>query len=93
MKLEDNKESDKNRRKRNNAKDKRFYSSLDMAIIKRDSSFKEAQIKRSVIPNYPNNGIAHCGCGAVGCFIHYGTNNEGAHANAPVNMLTSDKDK
>ena len=56
-----------------------------MAIIKRDSSFKEDQIKRSIILNYPNNGIAHCG--AVGCFIHYGANNKGDHKNAPVNML------
>lgn len=51
---------------------KRFYTSLDMAIIKRDTAHRNGQIKRGEIKRYGNEYISVCGCGSEGCFIHSG---------------------
>ncbi len=55
----------------------RFYTALDMAIIKKDEATKNAQIKRGERKDKPNNYITVCGCGVEGCFIH------GEHDNWP----------
>lgn len=96
--LEEIGDSDKNRIKRKKAANhhrkgnRRFYSQTDMAIVKRDQAAKNSQIKRGDIEDLPNNDIHHCGCGALGCFIHSGSNNTGSkHINAPVNMFNNDK--
>lgn len=49
---------------------RRFYSPLDMAIIKHDVAVKNSEIKRGERKDLPNNYIAVCGCGVTGCFIH-----------------------
>ena len=51
---------------------KRFYTSLDMAIVKKDAANRNGQIKRGEVPNYPNRIIYACSCGAEGCFMHVG---------------------
>ena len=61
---------DKIRTRRESKNGKRFYSQLDMAIIKQDSSIKEAQIKRGEIVPKAIEYISVCGCGVEGCFIH-----------------------
>ena len=78
MKLYNVMESHKNRVKRRKATGcrrasmKRFYSQLDMSIVKHDIAVRNSQVKRKEIELKSNNeGIAHCGCGAVGCFVHY----------------------
>jgi len=50
---------------------KRFYTSLDMSIIKKDAANHNGQIKRGEIIGYGNNVIIVCGCGREGCFIHH----------------------
>lgn len=60
------------RRNSSRRNDNRFYTSLDMAIIKKDAANRNGQIKRGEIPDYPNNYISVCGCGVEGCFIHGG---------------------
>ena len=52
----------------------RFYTSLDMAIIKKDAANRNGQIKRGEIPVYGTNIIYVCGCGMEGCFLHVGFN-------------------
>ena len=51
---------------------KRFYTALDMAIIKKDAAIRNAKIKRGVLKRHGTEYIAVCGCGAEGCFIHSG---------------------
>jgi len=63
------------RRKKESKHNKRFYTSLDMAIIKKDAATRNAQNKRGEVPVYPNNYISVCGCGREGCFLHIGYNN------------------
>jgi hypothetical protein len=49
----------------------RFYSQLDMSIIKHDIAVNNARIKRGEILLKGNNEyISVCGCGGIGCFIH-----------------------
>lgn len=62
----------KRRRKHSHRNDNRFYTSLDMAIVKKDAATRKAQEKRGEVPKYGNNVISVCGCGAEGCFIHNG---------------------
>ena len=67
MKLEDA------ARKRPTARNgRRFYTSLDMAIIKHDAAKQNAQEKRGELPEPRTNThkISVCGCGREGCFIH-----------------------
>ena len=49
----------------------RFYTTLDMAIIKKDAANRNGQIKRGEIQRKGNEGISVCGCGVEGCFIHF----------------------
>lgn len=49
---------------------RRFYSQLDMSIIKHDIAVRNSQVNRGEIKDKPNGYISHCGCGAVGCFVH-----------------------
>lgn len=51
---------------------KRFYTRLDMAIIKKDQASRNGQIKRGEVKRYGNEYISVCGCGTEGCFIHSG---------------------
>jgi hypothetical protein len=51
---------------------KRFYTALDMSIIKRDAAHRKSQIKRGEVKKYGNEYISVCGCGSEGCFIHSG---------------------
>jgi hypothetical protein len=78
MKLYNIRESPKNRLKRRKATGwrrdsmKRFYSQLDMSIIKHDISIRNSQVKRGDLKlKSHTEGICQCGCGAVGCFVHY----------------------
>lgn len=63
-------EHPKERIKRKKAcKGGRFYSNLEMAIIKHDQAVHNAQIKREAQDG--NNGLIYeCGCGGLGCFLH-----------------------
>lgn len=59
-------------KKSSHRNDNRFYTSLDMSIIKKDSANRNGQEKRGEVPKYGNNYISVCGCGHEGCFIHSG---------------------
>lgn len=62
------------KRRREGRGGKRFYTALDMAIIKHDEAVLNSKEKRGEIP--PRKGyryISVCGCGAEGCFIHSST--------------------
>lgn len=48
----------------------RFYTALDMAIVKHDEAVQNAKIKRGEIKPHNNRYISVCGCGREGCFIH-----------------------
>lgn len=50
----------------------RFYSRLDMAIIKKDIASRNSKHKRGEIVKKGNEYISVCGCGCEGCFIHSG---------------------
>jgi len=58
------------KRRKESKHNNRFYTALDMAIIKHDIAVKNAEKKRGITPDYPNNIISVCGCGGEGCFIH-----------------------
>ena len=62
------------KRRESNYNNNRFYTSLDMAIIKKDAANRMGQIKRSEVVDFANNYISVCGCGREGCFIHSGWN-------------------
>jgi hypothetical protein len=53
----------------------RFYTSLDMAIIKREEQVLNSLEKRGKLVRHANRYIAVCGCGIEGCFVH------GSHPN------------
>ena len=53
-------------------KGKRFYTSLDMAIVKHDQAVRNSRIKRGEIKQGGTEYIADCGCGVIGCFLHLG---------------------
>ena len=57
-------------RSKNGNVGKRFYTALDMAIIKHDAAVINSQVKRGEITRHGNQYIAVCGCGVEGCFIH-----------------------
>lgn len=62
---------DKIKRKKSSKKGKRFYTLLDMAIIKHDIAVMNSKVKRKIVIKKSNNDtIYECGCGAEGCFIH-----------------------
>jgi len=64
----------KRRKDSGGMKGNRFYTSLDMAIIKKDAANRNRKIKRGEIPVYGTNYISVCGCGMEGCFLHIGFN-------------------
>ncbi len=45
---------------------KRFYSQLDMAIIKKDMATRNSESKRGVISKKGTEYISVCGCGHEG---------------------------
>ena len=58
-------------RKESRKNHNRFYTSVDMAIIKKDADIRKAKIKRGeIVPEGGNEYIAVCGCGMEGCFMH-----------------------
>ena len=60
-------------RKNSRGNDERFYTQLDMAIIKHDAAVRNAQVKRGEVPRISGVGfnyVSVCGCGREGCFIH-----------------------
>lgn len=68
-------DSVKNQRKARKASksysSRRFYSRLDMAIVKHDEAIKNAKIKRGELVLEGNNEyVYHCSCGATGCLVH-----------------------
>lgn len=64
-------EHPKERLKREKAsRGERFYSNLEMSIIKHDQAVHNAQVKRGEAQAGNNNLIYECGCGARGCFLH-----------------------
>lgn len=62
------------RRKKSSKKGKRFYTSRDMAILKKDIAIRKSQIKRGQAEQFGTECIIECGCGREGCFIHSGYN-------------------
>lgn len=57
-------------KKHSRKNDKRFYTALDMAIIKHDAAVRNAKIKRGELQKGKLDYISVCGCGHEGCFIH-----------------------
>ena len=53
---------------------KRFYTALDMAIVKHDEAMVNAQVKRGEFTRTNNRNIYPCGCGVEGCFLHVSRN-------------------
>lgn len=49
---------------------KRFYTGLDMAIIKKAEEELNSRVKRGDLERKGNRYISVCGCGAEGCFLH-----------------------
>ena len=49
---------------------KRFFTAVDMAIVKHDEAIVNAQRKRGEVPNSAHTKIRECGCGKEGCFVH-----------------------
>lgn len=57
-------------RRKESKNDKRFYTSRDIAIIKKDVALRNSQFKRGEL-KYQDDEIVVCGCGAEGCFVHF----------------------
>ena len=63
------------KRRREGRGGRRFYTALDMAIIKHDEAALNSKEKRGEIPERGSyRYVSVCGCGAEGCFIHGHTN-------------------
>ena len=62
------------KRKASRKNNKRFFTSLDMSIIKKDAATRNSRIKRGETTRGGTEYIAECGCGVEGCFIHHGYN-------------------
>jgi hypothetical protein len=61
----------KDKIRRDKARGRRFLSLGDLAIIKHDIAVKNSQIKRGEREKHAVSGISMCGCGGLGCAIHY----------------------
>lgn len=57
------------KRKKDSKQGRRFYTPIDMAIIKKDIARINSQVKRGEV-DHSSSYIAVCGCGREGCFIH-----------------------
>ena len=49
---------------------RRFYTSVDMSVLKLDAAVRQSQVNRGEISQTQTQYIAECGCGLEGCFIH-----------------------
>ena len=49
---------------------KRFYTSVDMAIVKHDIAIHNSMINRKEVEKKGTYLIKECGCGGEGCFLH-----------------------
>lgn len=49
---------------------RRFFTRVDMAIIKLDAAQRQSQINRGETQQTETQYIVECGCGLEGCFIH-----------------------
>lgn len=58
------------KRRRTSGSDRRFYTSLDMALIKQETAILNARINRGEVEDHKHTIIVPCGCGVEGCFIH-----------------------
>lgn len=87
-KLYDVKEHPKEQRKRDMRTNRRFYSNLEMSIIKHDQAVHNAQRKRgdAETETAGNSIIYECGCGFRGCFLH--TDYKGATNQAGIDLLS-----
>jgi hypothetical protein len=56
-------------RKHSRFNDKRFYTSLDISIIKHDEAIHNAKLKRGILQRKGRKSICVCGCGVEGCFL------------------------
>lgn len=65
-------EHPKEQKKRDKVKyrHRRFYTNLDMSILKHDEAVQNSQKKRGEVLSSGNGLIYECGCGCRGCFIH-----------------------
>jgi len=48
----------------------RFYTSVDMSIVKHDDAVRNSRIKRGEMKRSKVEAIFCCGCGVEGCFFH-----------------------
>jgi hypothetical protein len=71
MKLYNITSSSKDTLRRKKHRGRRFLSQSDMSVIKHDIAVKNSQIKRGERERRAESGISICGCGTVGCAIHY----------------------
>lgn len=59
------------KRRKESKKQKRFYTNIDMAVIKHDDAVNNSKIKRGELAlNGNNHYVSVCGCGLEGCFIY-----------------------
>ena len=49
---------------------RRFYTDVDMSIVKRDAAIENSRVNRGEAQRTNNRYIVVCGCGAEGCFLH-----------------------
>jgi hypothetical protein len=61
----------KRKKTANKGRGRRFYTSVDMSIIKKDDANRKGMMKRGEVIYHGNNVIYECGCGREGCFIHH----------------------
>jgi hypothetical protein len=55
---------------------RRFYTQVDMAIIKQDEAAMNSQEHRGEYKRKNNRRIYVCGCGVEGCFLYNSYTNE-----------------
>ena len=60
------------RRQKESKNNKRLYTMVDMAIVKKDAAIRNSKIKRGELKRGSTEYIVVCGCGSEGCFIHGG---------------------
>lgn len=58
------------KRRNESRSQKRFYTALDMAVIKHDDAVENSREKRGEIKRFGNRRHSVCGCGVEGCFVH-----------------------
>ena len=53
---------------------RRFFTALDMAIVKHDEAALNGRVKRGERARHVVDKIYPCSCGKEGCFIHTSSN-------------------